>query len=85
MEEVGKMYSKLLDKFQNELTVWYRLWKNSQTNDEDLKNMRFIVVLEHEHNKFLPAVAKCLQIALCLPPPNLHGRKVSQVSQQSNI
>lgn len=68
MQEAGKMYSKLLDNFQNEVTVWYTLWKNTKTNDEDLKNMHLLDVLQHEHTHFLPAVAKCLQIALCLPP-----------------
>lgn len=68
MIKIGEKYSKFLDNFKDQSNVWYDLWKNTQMDDEELEKMHLIDILHHEHCFFLPAVAKAIQIALCLPP-----------------
>lgn len=55
-----------LEHFDGEIELWFELWKGKKMNEEDLKNLDTVEVLE-EANTFFPGIKTSLKILLALP------------------
>lgn len=66
---IQNIYGTVLDNFKVEGLLWFDLWaSDNEKETESLNKMCLTELFDHNHARFLPNVAKAIEIAICLPP-----------------
>lgn len=62
--DIANFYN--IENLENEVEVWYNVWKEKNLVAEDLKRLDLVDVYE-EAKEFFPSIKHALEIALALP------------------